>query len=312
MPISPSPRADIGLRVLGSGSSGNAALVFSGRTLLLVEAGLSGRELGRRIRNAGRSPAEVAAVLVSHEHGDHCRGAVPFATRHGVPIACTRGTWDAIGGAPGPCWIPLVPGQPREFESLTVHAFPTPHDAAEPVGFRFETGGRAGGGAVVHVTDFGHLSSDVADAIEGATVLLIESNHDEERLFHSRYPPSTRRRIASPEGHLSNGALALYLRRHLPDSVDTVVLAHLSENTNTPELAWRTARSALDAGGRRGVRLLVAERNTLTEEVRTGRAAPALERPRRQGIGVRSTEEVRTGRVAPAPPPGQPGLFGPR
>ena len=259
---------EIGLRVLGSGSSGNAALVAAGTTLLLVEAGLSRRALEERIEAAGRAPEEIAAILISHEHGDHCRGAAPFAARHGVPIACTAGTWSRLGlGArsEAPPWIRLTPGTPRQIGGLTVTGFEVPHDALEPVGFRLETPGAA----MVHVTDFGHLSQAVADAVEGASVLLIESNYDEQRLYESRYPFSTRQRIASGRGHLSNGALALYLRRRLPASVRTVVLAHLSENTNTPELALRVARAALDAGGRREVRLLVANRNALTPEVRT-------------------------------------------
>lgn len=258
---------EISLRVLGSGSSGNAALVSSGPTALLVEAGLSCRELEKRIAAAGRAPAEIAAVLVSHEHGDHCRSAIAFAGRHRVPVACTEGTWKCLetrNGAEAPGWIPLAPGRQRRIGTLTVNPFRTPHDARDPIGFRFERGSAV----LVHATDFGHISRDLEEAVDGASVLLIESNYDEQQLFESRYPLSIRQRIASPRGHLSNGALALYLRRNLPDSVKTVVLAHLSENTNSPELALRTARAALDGGGRDEVRLLAARRHSLTDEVR--------------------------------------------
>ena len=258
---------EISLRVLGSGSSGNAALVSSGPTTLLVEAGLSCRELEKRIAAAGRTPEEIAAVLVSHEHGDHCRSAITFAVRHRLPVACTPGTWSCLesrNGTEAPPWIELAPDQRRRIGTVTVTPFRTPHDACDPIGFRFERGSAA----LVHVTDFGHISREMEAAIEGASVLLIESNYDEQQLFESRYPFSIRQRIASTRGHLSNGALALYLRRSLPDSVRTIVLAHLSENTNTPELALRTARAALDAGGRGEVRLLAAERHALTGEVR--------------------------------------------
>lgn len=257
---------EISLRVLGSGSSGNAALVSGGPTTLLVEAGLSRKGLEQRIAAAGRHPTDIAAVLVSHEHGDHCRSATTFAARHGIPVACTEGTWRCLtsrNGAEPPDWLPLIPGESRRLGTVTVTPFRTPHDAEDPIGFRFERGSAA----LVHATDFGHLSREMEDAIEGVSVLLIESNYDEQRLFESRYPFATRQRIASTRGHLSNGALALYLRRRLPASVNTVVLAHLSENTNTPELALETARAALDAGGRREVRLLVARRHDLTEEV---------------------------------------------
>ncbi len=263
----------IRLRVLGSGSSGNANLVTAGSTTVLVEAGLSARELGKRVRAAGTSEDRIAGVLVSHEHADHSRGALPFARRHGIPILCTAGTWNRIRPDAGDLrWIRLVPSSPRRIGDLSVIGFPVPHDAEEPVGFRFEHGGAI---AVV-VTDIGHISAEMADAIEDASLLLIESNYDEQELHESRYPFSTRLRIASRVGHLSNGALAAYLRRRLPQSVRTVVLAHLSENTNSPELALRTAREALDAGGRAGVNLLIARRHEPTPEVRSAAPAPRL------------------------------------
>lgn len=276
---------EISLRVLGSGSSGNAALISGGPTTLLVEAGLSCRELEKRIAAAGRTPSDIAAVLVSHEHGDHCRSATTFALRHGIPVACTEGTWNCLisrNGAEIPEWLPLVPRESRRIGTITATPFRTPHDAVDPIGFRFERGSAV----LVHTTDFGHLSEEMEDAFEGASVLLIESNYDEQQLFESRYPFAIRQRIASTRGHLSNGALAIYLRRRLPRSVNTVVLAHLSENTNTPELALRTARTALDAGGRREVRLLVARRHDLTEEIwarplRTAPKAPAMPRVNR-------------------------------
>ncbi len=280
--------SDIGLRVLASGSSGNAALAAAGSTVLLLEAGLSRRGLEARIEAAGRTPEEIAAVLLSHEHGDHCRGAAPFALRHRLPIACTRGTWNGLAlrdRSEAPEWIPLQPGQPRQIGTMAVTGFSIPHDAREPIGFRLDTGEAT----LVHVTDFGHLSPEVAEAVSGASVLLIESNYDEQQLYESRYPFSTRQRIASTRGHLSNGALALYLRRRLPASVHTVLLAHLSANTNTPELALRTARTALDAARRPDVRLLVANRSALTEEVRTGTGEPSpLPHPNPLATGTRS------------------------
>ncbi len=252
--------------MLGSGSSGNASLVSSGGTTLLVEAGLSGRELVRRIRLAGQRPEDIDAVLISHEHGDHCRGALSFAAPRGAPIACSAGTWRCVrreGRAPTPPWVELRPRAATRIGAVTVTPFATPHDAQESLGFRIESDGAA----MVHVTDFGHLDEEIEAAVEGVDLLLIESNYDERSLFDSHYPPRIRQRIASRYGHFSNGALALYLRRRLPRSVRTVVLAHLSENTNTPELALETARQALDAGGRTDVRLLAANRRELTEEV---------------------------------------------
>ena len=255
------------LRVLGSGSSGNAALVSGGGASLLVEAGLSCRDLEGRLRRAGCEPAAVEAVLVSHEHGDHSRGALRFADRNGVPILSTAGTWAALAGVAKETvvWIPIRAGEDTAVGALRVVPFRTPHDAREPVGFRIESRDEA----VVLVTDFGHVSPEMEAAVEGASVLLIESNYDEQMLYESRYPFSTRERIASRFGHCSNGALALYLRRRLPLSVKTLVLAHLSANTNTPEIARATAENALRAAGRSEVEVRVAARETLTDPVRT-------------------------------------------
>ena len=270
--------SEIRLRVLASGSSGNAAVLGSGRTRLLVEAGLYRKALDARLEQEGLRPRQIGAVLVSHEHGDHARGALTFTVEHGIPIACSRGTWERLTAGRSnrlPRWIRLRPGRPRRLGDVTVVPFPTPHDAAEPFGFRFESDDAA----AVLVTDLGHLSEPVTEAIVGAQLLLVESNYDEEALWNSRYPMMLRDRIASRRGHLSNGALALYLRRGLPASVRTVVLAHLSANTNSPDLAERTARRALDAADRSEVRLVVASRRSATEAVST---APPTPRPARR------------------------------
>ena len=294
--------SEIRLRVLGSGSSGNASLVTSGTTTLLVEAGFFRKALDARLEGAGVSPPGLTAVVVSHEHGDHGKGALPFTVEHRVPLACSKGTWDRLTRGRSnrlPKWIRLRSGRPRRLGELTVVPFAVPHDAAEPLGFRFE----AGDAAAVHVTDLGHLAEPVATAIEGARLLLVESNYDEESLWQSRYPAVLRDRIASRTGHLSNGGLALYLRRRLPASVGTLVLAHLSENTNTPELAERTARAALDAAGRSDVRLVVASRHGPTEEVSTSPPAAGASRTARSRAGRRSrTESARPPSLFALPP----------
>lgn len=267
----------IHLRALGSGSSGNAALVTGGGSSLLVEAGFSCRELERRLARAGCEPGSLDAVLVSHEHGDHSRGAFRFAARHDLPLFATDGTWECLlrsagsgASANGEGLLPprrgrLRAGLPAAVGAFTVVPFAIPHDAREPVGFRLE----AGPEAVVLVTDFGHISPEMERAIEGASVLLIESNYDERMLYDSRYPFPLRERIASRFGHCSNGALALYLRRRLPRSVTTLLLAHLSENTNTPALALAAAEEALRAAGRPEVEVRVAARRTLSDPVST-------------------------------------------
>ena len=271
----------IHLRALGSGSSGNAALVTGGGSSLLVEAGFSCRELERRLARAGAEPGSLDAVLVSHEHGDHSRGAFRFAARHDLPLFATDGTWERLlrsagngASANGEGVLPprrgrLRAGLPAQVGAFTVVPFAIPHDAREPVGFRLEAGPEARPEAVVLVTDFGHISPEMERAIEGASVLLIESNYDERMLYDSRYPFPLRERIASRFGHCSNGALALYLRRRLPRSVTTLLLAHLSENTNTPALALAAAEDALRAAGRPEVEVRVAARRDLSDPVST-------------------------------------------
>lgn len=259
--------------MLASGSAGNATLVSDGTSRVLIDAGLSYRELTRRLLGLDVDPAAVDAVFITHAHGDHTRGAALLSQRHGVPVHATaaiRSEW----GAPGVVvWRTLRPGRSRAVGGLRFVPFEIPHDTAA-VGFRVETAE----GAIGYATDVGALTPPIAARLRDCRVLVIESNHAAELLRVSPYARSTRERIASAEGHLSNEALAAFVREELSDAVRCIVLAHVSRVNNLPELAEMTCREALRASGRRDVEVLVARQDRPTETIDLG-AWPAVPAP---------------------------------
>jgi phosphoribosyl 1,2-cyclic phosphodiesterase len=240
-------------RVLGSGSTGNATLVETSATRILVDAGLGPRILAERLDSVGVDPASVDAVFVSHEHGDHAGGAAAFASKWGMRLWGSRGTYAAAGfGAEDiPGYEVMHAGVAVTVGDLTVTAVAAPHDAAEPLAFVVSAGTLSLG----HVTDVGHLSRGLVEALRRCDALLMESNYDPALLRDGAYPWSLKERILGPYGHLSNGDVARYLRDGLGDSCRTVVLAHLSQKCNHPELARMAAEESLRRRGRTEVRL---------------------------------------------------------
>lgn len=263
-------------RVLGSGSGGNATLVESGETRILIDAGLSSRELAERLQSAGVDPVSLAAVYLSHEHGDHARGAASFSRKWGVRLRGTRGTYAAcaLGAEEIAAYDVLVAGSPSRAGALAVTPVAVPHDAAEPLAFVVASNGHRLG----HATDLGHLPAGVKEAFRECDALLVESNYDPGLLRDGSYPWSLKERIASPRGHLSNGDVARYLGDGLGPACRAVVLAHLSQKNNHPELARKAAEEALARRGRTEVAL------TITDALGTGwidvGPAPEPARPR--------------------------------
>jgi phosphoribosyl 1,2-cyclic phosphodiesterase len=245
-------------RVLGSGSSGNATLIEAGGTRILIDAGLGPRELAERLQSAGIDPASVNLVVLSHEHTDHAKGAASFSRKWGVPLSGTRGTYAAAGlGATDIAGYEVLGGgSTRTVGALSIKAIPVPHDAAEPLAFVVSHGGRSLG----HATDLGHLSRTVVDAFRGCSAILMESNYDPVLLRDGPYPWSLKERILSPLGHLSNGDVGRYLAGDLPTECETLVLAHLSQKNNHPEVAMMAAESALIRSGRSEVRIELTSR----------------------------------------------------
>lgn len=244
------------IRVLGSGSDGNATLVEGGGARVLLDAGLGPRQLVERLESAGVDPTALDAVLVSHEHGDHSRGAAAFSAKWGVPVGGTAGTF-AAAALPReklPALVALEPGQVRSFARLAVRAVPVPHDAARPVAFVVTDGDVSFG----HATDLGHLSRGFVEAFRGCDAILVESNYDPAMLRDGPYPWSLKERILGPFGHLSNDDVARLLEKGLGESCRHVVLAHLSRKNNHAELARMAAEEALARAGRKGVQLTLA------------------------------------------------------
>jgi phosphoribosyl 1,2-cyclic phosphodiesterase len=238
-------------RVLGSGSGGNATLVEAGGTRVLLDAGLGPRTLAERLESVGVDPTSLAAVVLSHEHGDHARGAAAFSRRFEVPVACTAGTRRAAGLDEVATTRLLRPGAPFDLGALSISSVALPHDAAEPVGFVVSTGSARLG----HATDLGHVSRGVVAAFRHCDALLLESNYDPAMLRGGPYPWSLKERILSPVGHVSNADVARYLATGLGPDCRTVVLAHLSQTNNHPELARGTAEESLRRSRRSGVRV---------------------------------------------------------
>ncbi len=292
------------MTVLASGSKGNCLVVSSSRTRILVDAGLSCRELFKRMRAADEDPAMLDAILITHEHQDHVHGLAVTARKLGIPVYFTEAThrawmrwmvpqkrmtyaeWLAqrklaaaaaefaepdeeevdidevaagqaettVNGSlagetekpeSDPCRLPGVEyfqaGRGFSVGDIAVSSFTIPHDAADPVGFVFEVEGIRFGLA----TDLGYVPPNVQQRLKGCDVLMIESNHDLEMLRDGPYPWSVKQRVMSRVGHLSNEAAAGFLEKNYDGQATYVVLAHLSESNNLPELARVSAEWAL-------------------------------------------------------------------
>jgi phosphoribosyl 1,2-cyclic phosphodiesterase len=245
---------------LASGSRGNATLVELGETRLLLDAGVSARQLTNRLQAVDVDPRSVRCMLVSHEHQDHARGAERFSKLHGVPLACTARTLDALDVSPVHVaeWWALPEDGCVEIGSIRVESFPVPHDAAQPVGFVLHGEGLRVGYAL----DLGHTTTLVRERLRGCEVLMVESNHDEALLRDGPYPWHLKQRVGGRMGHLSNDETAELLGQIVGPDCRAVVLAHLSEKNNTHALARRSAGRALqEAGGRRTEMRIAAARS---------------------------------------------------
>lgn len=234
------------LVVLGSGSTGNTAVLRAGGCALLVDAGLSARRTLQRLAEAGIDAAEIAAVLLTHEHGDHAGGLPVLLRSLRCPVYATRLTADEVRGQDernaSAAWRLFSTGSAFTVGCFEITAFSVPHDAADPVGFTI----RAGRASVGILTDLGHVNRSVLHHVAGVGCLFVEANHDEEMLrADTRRPFSIKQRILSPHGHLSNRAAADLVARARSEALRHVVLGHLSRDCNTAELAVATVCTAL-------------------------------------------------------------------
>lgn len=244
-------------RSLASGSSGNAYLLRSGSSTILIDAGLTAKKLARYLHSQDMEPGRLTAILISHEHRDHCIGARDLAREHSVAVWANADVLQAAGLEDLPTARVLPVGQPMVLGDVEVTAFPVQHDAVNPVGFSLRTDKRT----VVVVTDLGVPSPPVCSAVAEADLVVIEANHDLELLHRGRYPYHLRARVSGPTGHLSNVQAARVLADCVGDDRTEVWLAHLSKENNSPKLAERTVRGTLSARGLSGVRVGIALRD---------------------------------------------------
>ena len=228
---------------LASGSSGNALLIQADGAALLIDCGLPQRAIERHLGHAGLRPSDLTAILLTHEHGDHVLSAGPLARRHGIPIVANAGTAAALGGAlSGVERLNLAVGGTLALGPFDVRSFAVPHDAAAPVGYCIQTNGCCVGVAI----DLGSWDEVVLDSLRAADLVVLEANHDRERLRLAPYDWAVKQRIYSRLGHLDNmEAGALLARLGADRRRRTAWLAHLSERANSPQIATRIVASVL-------------------------------------------------------------------
>jgi phosphoribosyl 1,2-cyclic phosphodiesterase len=304
------------MTVLASGSRGNATVISAGSTTVLVDAGLSCREILKRMAQAGEDPATLDAILITHEHLDHVAGLSVLARKLKVPVFFTEAThrawvrmltpqkkmtyaaWlekiqrerecaerEPNGEAEEPVEIAaqadvktkasstalpalefFAAGRRFRIGCLEIDPFTIPHDAADPCGFVFSA--RAESIRMAVATDLGYVPPNVKQALKNVDVLLLESNHDLEMLKDGPYPWSVKQRVLSRVGHLSNEAAAEFLLRDYDGGAHTIVLGHLSEQNNLPELARLAAERAIgDRMSLLGNRVLLAAQDVPLESI---------------------------------------------
>lgn len=242
---------------LGSGSCGNALLVWDGVAALLVDCGLSLRAVERCLAYLGCAPERLSGVLLTHEHGDHTLGALPLARRYKLPLICNGPTRAALGEAANGVYFEELSAGRAAIGPFEVSSFALPHDAAAPVGYRIATHEAALAVAV----DLGSWNEVVVAGLADADLLVVEANHDREMLMAAPYPWPVQQRIFGPLGHLDNMQAGELLARVASDGrTRTVWLAHLSEHANSPQRAVAGVQRVLTLSGTRGLRLTALPR----------------------------------------------------
>jgi phosphoribosyl 1,2-cyclic phosphodiesterase len=246
--------------ILGSGSSGNCAFLETSETRLLVDAGLSGRQIRNRLLGIGRTPEILHGILITHEHSDHIQGLAGLAAKLRIPVYCNRATREAIERQVG---LELEfrlfeTGASFEIGDVLVDTFTVPHDAYDPVGFVLHTES----GKIGFLTDLGHATKLILQRLQSANILLLETNYDLGMLRddHKR-PWSVKQRIVSRHGHLSNEAAAGIVEQLLCGSLRHVFLGHLSSDCNHPNLARQAIDGRLQNAGAGHVRVDVASQD---------------------------------------------------
>ncbi|MBV9083556.1 MAG: MBL fold metallo-hydrolase [Acidobacteriaceae bacterium] len=249
--------------ILASSSAGNSVFVATGRTRLLIDAGLSRREIVRRLAVIGEDIERLDAILITHEHSDHTSGLAGMTKgcRRGIPVYLTHGTAEFIDwGESAPTIQRFQAGCCFVVGDFDISSFTIPHDAVDPVGYTLT----AGGVKVAVATDLGYVPDSLRVHLRGTDVMILEANHDLEMLRVGPYPWPVKQRVMSRRGHLSNEVAGDFIRNDLDGRVSTLILGHISEHNNHPELVRSMGMKALD-GRALFTRLVVAEPGVQSE-----------------------------------------------
>ena len=227
---------------LGSGSRGNATLIEVGDTRVLVDCGFSVKEIDLRMQRFGLTPADLQAILVTHEHGDHIRGVGALARKYQLPVWASSGTlqFDGLGDLPKRKILNVH--ESKSLQDLSITPFPVPHDAKEPCQFIFSDGKAKVG----LLTDTGSITRHIIEQLDNCSALMLECNHDVEMLADGPYPDALKRRVGGDFGHLSNHQAADVLAKMDKGNLQRVIAMHISEKNNDPALAITALSETLD------------------------------------------------------------------
>jgi phosphoribosyl 1,2-cyclic phosphodiesterase len=245
--------------ILGSGSGGNACYVETKYTAVLIDAGLSCREIERRLQLMGISPKRLDALIVTHEHSDHIKGAGALVRRRNIPLFINHKTLLTAEGNLGKIEWPVIiqTGQTVTINDIAVETFTKCHDAVDPFGLVLSSNGVRIGMA----TDLGKITRLVEDRLKGCQALIMEFNYDQKMLDEGPYPLDLKRRIMGQEGHLSNHQACDLLKNVIHGDLEVVVLAHLSRTNNKPEMACKMAEDIIDEYGQKSVPVYVGDQD---------------------------------------------------
>lgn len=231
---------------LVSGSSGNCSLVSDGKTSILIDCGLSCKKLEEALSKTKINPKDISAMLITHEHSDHIKGAGIVSRKYNLPVFATAKTHEAMDlGITSENIRYLSPGCDFEIDSIGIKPFSIPHDAANPVGYNFFCGKNK----LSLATDIGVMTDELLNNLKGSLAVLLESNHDVNMLKNGRYPMHLKRRILSPTGHLSNEDAAAAAIELVKSGTRHIMLGHLSNENNTPTMAYTTAEKIFSENG---------------------------------------------------------------
>lgn len=234
---------------LSSGSCGNCHYIEADKTKIIVDAGISGKKVIGNLNVHDKTLDGLNAIMVTHEHTDHIKGVGILSRKFDAPVYATEKTWEQMESSLGKISSNKIKilhkGCPVNIGSVTVESFGISHDAADPVGYSFIEDHKK----IAIVTDTGIITEEVFEKIKGSDIAVIESNYDEEMLSFCSYPPSLKQRIRSDYGHLSNSEAGYLGIALVKSGTKNLLLAHLSKESNLPQLAFQTVGSILTSHG---------------------------------------------------------------